>query len=415
MTNKEFYDYLATFNKSTGCYTKDEVYEIGKAYRDVVGKKCWDDLSLELGWSSGENLRTFIKNRLAKEGKLQSRLAPTVEIAEMIDSGAPTSEVENELDAKLQQLYKEQTKYRDIMNSYRRSMREDARLEALRSEMREAMKDLPLLPTIAPTISRVVNVKSEAVLLLSDLHIGVECSNFYNTYNSDVAAQRLNILLDNTIKYCKTHNVARLNIINLGDCIHGLIHTSARIEQEMDIISQVMTASELISKFLNAIQYAAPEVIYRSCTDNHSRTMANKHEALEEENLFRLIDWYLMERLKGSNIIFKQDNIDISLGKFTLLNGKKLMFAHGHLENLNQLVQSWVGATQEYIDYLCVGHFHCEKIKTFQNAKVIVNGSIVGTEQYALSKRLFSKPSQYLLLFEGNNFISMSIGLGGNE
>ena len=60
MTNKEFYDYLATFNKSTGCYTKDEVYEIGKAYRNVVGKKCWDDLSLELGWSSGENLRSFI-------------------------------------------------------------------------------------------------------------------------------------------------------------------------------------------------------------------------------------------------------------------------------------------------------------------------------------------------------------------
>ena len=91
------------------------------------------------------------------------------------------------------------------------------------------------------------------------------------------------------------------------------------------------------------------------------------------------------------------------------------MFAHGHLENLNQLVQSWAGATQEYIDYLCVGHFHCEKIKTFQNAKVIVNGSIVGTEQYALSKRLFSKPSQYLILFEGNNFISMSIGLEDNE
>ena len=52
-----------------------------------------------------------------------------------------------------------------------------------------------------------------------------------------------------------------------------------------------------------------------------------------------------------------------------------------------------------------------EKTKTFNGLKVIVNGSIVGTEQYALSKRLFSEPSQTLLIFNGNNLINVSINL----
>ena len=106
------------------------------------------------------------------------------------------------------------------------------------------------------------------------------------------------------------------------------------------------------------------------------------------------------------------DNLDDSLGVFELLNGKKFAFAHGHLENYNASFQNLVGATREFIDYIAMGHFHSEKMKTFQGAKVYVNGSIVGTEQYALSKRLFSKPCQTLLIFdEFGNELNISINL----
>ena len=97
---------------------------------------------------------------------------------------------------------------------------------------------------------------------------------------------------------------------------------------------------------------------------------------------------------------------------FELLNGKKFVFAHGHLENLNSCWQNIVGGTRQYIDYIAMGHYHCEKAKSFQGAKVYVNGSIVGTEQYALGKRLFSKPSQTLLIFdEFGNELNISINL----
>ena len=44
-------------------------------------------------------------------------------------------------------------------------------------------------------------------------------------------------------------------------------------------------------------------------------------------------------------------------------------------------------------------------------AKVIVNGSICGTEGYAFSKRLFGEPEQTLLLFDGENLITFNINL----
>ena len=41
----------------------------------------------------------------------------------------------------------------------------------------------------------------EAILMLSDLHIGVNCNNFYNTYNVSVATSRLEKVVADTIKY----------------------------------------------------------------------------------------------------------------------------------------------------------------------------------------------------------------------
>lgn len=411
MTVKEFYEYLSSYGKEPGTYTKDEVYEIGKKYREVEGKKCWEDLSRDLGWSNGENLRCFVKNRLSKEGKLVPRLTPA-QALEYAKANELEPKAEDEIDTKMRELYKQQQKYRDVMNSYRRSMRDEARIETMQDLMVEAINDLEKLPKVAtPSCIDFANRTSEAVLLFSDLHIGVDCDNFYNRYNDGVAILRVSKLAREVANYCKLFNVKRLNILNLGDCIHGIIHVNARIEQGMDVITQVMKASEIIAMFLNEVQAYAPEVIYRSCVDNHSRIVADHNQHLEKENFYRLIDWYLEERLKDSKIIFENDNLDIGLGKFDLLNGKKIMFAHGHQDNINSIFQNWVGATQEYIDYLCIGHYHCEKSKSFQNARVIVNGSIVGTEQYALSKRLFSKPSQTLLIFDNDNTVQVSVNL----
>lgn len=389
---QEFYDYIdANFTKP---YSDFDLLNIGLALKGLpLKQRSWNELANRLGLSkSGDAYRCWCNNH---KYDMEPKKADEVENREY------------------EEQYAALTKNRDILNAYRRNIRDEARLDVLKNTIKEAARSLPELNNKFKNSNYSVEQGDvEAVALLSDLHIGVDCSNFYNTYNDDVAADRLNTWAEDIIKYCELYSVRRLNILNLGDLIHGVIHVSARLEQQYDVIQQIMTASELVANALYKIVESVPcQVIYRSVTDNHSRAVANLHEHIEKENLGRLIDWYLEERLKFTSISFACDNVDPSLGVFNLVNGKTFAFAHGHLENVNNIVQNFTGAFKQFIDYIAIGHYHSEKMKSFQGSKVYINGSIVGTEQYALGKRLFSEPAQTLLIFDGKNIVNISLQL----
>lgn len=409
ITKNEFNEYLASKTKSL--LTNDDIYEICIKFKQLPKvEKNWSELAKMIGWKgSGESLRCLTKSKQRRDGTLPKN-------ERELNSRTIEDITNDELLEKKQLLMIQQQKTRDEWSAYRRVIREDSRLQSFKEEISSAIKELNKLPKPLKEYS-IKEQKSdvEAVMLLSDLHIGVDCKNFYNVYNSDIARKRLNKYVQDTKKYCKLNNVHRLTILGMGDFIHGAIHTSARIEQEMDITRQIIMASEMIAEALNELSEVAPEVIYRSCTDNHSRAIADKSQSIEEENFNKIIDWYLEERLKNTKVKFMFDNIDISVGKFELLNGKKMMFAHGHLDSAQQAFNHFIGATREFIDYIAIGHYHCESLKSIQNVKVFTNGSIVGTEQYALSKRLFSEPSQTLLIFDGDNVLNLSINLNINE
>lgn len=405
MTKKEFIEYIESFKKGPGEYTQEELYEIGVKHKTLYGKdKNWEELANVLGTTmSGENYRKFIVRKQAQDGTLPKN---TREL-----NGRTVEDItEDDIVEKTQELFKQQQRVRDERTAYRKMLRDDARIESLKDAIRDTVKQLKGLPTVtykAPTRG----LDAEAILMFSDLHLGASIDNYYNKFNYKIAEARVMKLVDDTIRYCRANNVKKLNFVNLGDLIHGLIHITLRIEEELDVVEQVMMASEIVSKALNRLQEAAPEVVYRSCTDNHARAMASKHEAIEKENLGKLVDWFLKERLSSTEIHFADDNLDVDLGRFTLNNGKVVMFAHGHNDSINQVFQNFVGATGAYVHYMLLGHYHSEKAKSFQNSKVFVNGSIVGTEQYATSKRLFSKPSQTLLVFDNENVINHSINL----
>lgn len=403
--NKDLKEYIDSF-KGKELDDRD-LLAIGKMHKNIpMSERNWKELTTYLQDNFGvlegktsEAYRDFVKSRQAEEGSL-----PVKDLSgNIIDN-------QEDINDKIETLYKERTKTRDTFNSYRKSLRDDARIEQLKDCIGSAVGELKELPKVKVITNKSGN--SEAVLLLSDLHIGVDCNNFYNQYNTEVAAKRLSKLAGETKEYCKKFNVVKLNILNLGDMIHGIIHTNARIEEKEDVISQVMVAGELLANALNELSGAAKIVTYRSCSDNHSRVTSDKHEAIEKENFGRLIDWFLKERLKNSNINFIDDNLDYGLGKFRLDNNKLLMFCHGHQDNYNSIIQNFTGASKEFVDYVCLGHYHSSKSKGFQGSKVFVNGSIVGTEEYALSKRLFSQPEQTLLIFDNNNVVNITLGLG---
>lgn len=412
MTLEEFNKYLDTFNKSTWEYSDEEILEICSVYKLFVPTrmKSWSDLLAKLGTNSSidawdKRVTRYLRAFPEYEQSLRNRFASTE---------ADKNKLEDIIRHQTETLYKQQTKTRDVLNEYRRNMREEARIEELKNAIQSAAKSVEIYVPKPPIFDNSAKLsKNEAILLLSDWHIGALVDNFYNKFNSKIANDELNALIEQVTDYCKKFDIHRLNVLNMGDLIHGGIHTNARIEQEFDVVTQVEVAAQLMYKVLVSLESVAPIVTYRSCSDNHSRLMPNKSEHIEKENFGRLIDWWIEAKLEQGNhtIQIIRDNLDFGLGSFNLFNGQKVAFAHGHEDSINQAFQNFIGATREFIDYALLAHYHNPKEKMFQDCRVIVNGSLVGTEQYALSKRLFTTPTQKMLIIDGDTFIDVSLNV----
>lgn len=422
MTVNEFWNLIDAIDidsREDGRYTDDEMYQIGSAFiemnnsqkREIGG---WDKLVEVLHpldkngdvMAKGDTFRQWIKNRRYSRDEM-------IHNDKMISGQNINSISFKEFQAKTeeikQSLYKQQVKTRDTLNAYRRVLREEARLEDFKDLMKTCVVDINKLPPVE--YEGEFDEEREAVLLLSDFHIGVEIDNFYNKYNVDIARRRVNKVVTDTIKYCQNNEVAILHVIGLGDFCQGLIHTSARLEQEMDVIQQIMLASEILADALNQLQAAAPVVKYYSVTDNHTRAVASLSESIESENYGKLITFYLKARLENTDIQFMDNMLDQEIGIIEFNNGKTGVFVHGHHDNINTMFQNMSAFVGRMIDYAFVGHYHCEKMKTYNNFKVFVNGALCGLDQYAFSKRLFGRPSQTLLIFDGTNIINHSLDL----
>lgn len=408
IAKEQFLKYIKTFNKNPGEYTKEEIFEICYLHRELKSGKSWKELIEILGLN--DEYPDSLRRKTLNEIKKKNPIVRPEEIERRFNTFIGDETNIKDLDQQFEELYKEKTKVRDIWNAYRRGLREDARTESWQDRIVEAVSEIE--PLINPNIKfeeDSFNEDVEAILLLSDWHIGENNHNFYNDFDSGIAISRVKKVVNDTIKYCKLNKVKKLNVLNLGDLVEGIINPNARIEEEMSVTKQLIFATELMAEALNQLQEAAPVVTYRDVTDNHSRAISDKHQSIEEENFNLLTTWFLKERLKNSKIHFMDDNLSVDLGKF-YASGKCVMFMHGHNDAKDKTLQSMIGATKEWVDIVCCGHWHNPAEHTYQDMKLFVNGSLCGTGSYALKRRLFCKPSQKLLILD-NNIIDIDIQL----
>ena len=247
--------------------------------------------------------------------------------------------------------------------------------------------------------------------MIGDWHYGALVDNFYNKYDTRIAVERVAKLKEEVLNYCRIMGVKKLNVLNLSDNFEGNIHVSCRVSSEIDIVTQIMQVSELIAEFLKDVSLEVETVNYRSVLDNHSRANKKYNEHIEKENFSRLIDFYLKNRLKDTRVNLIFDNIDENIGLFNLDNGKSVAFVHGHLDKKDKVLVDLSIATNKIIDYVCLGHYHDAKSYSTGSSKTFINGTLKGVDSYALNNRLFSKPSQTLLVFDNENIINFEVRL----
>lgn len=253
-------------------------------------------------------------------------------------------------------------------------------------------------------IPKVVDNKSKTkgILVISDWHYGVDIETYFNTYNSEVAKQRIDELLAETIKLVYKEDISELFLVNLGDMISGLIHLPLRINSRLDVISQTIQISEVLAEFITHLT-ACCKVNYTSVSDNHSRLDPNKKEALQVESFVRIIDWYLEERLKDNpNVEFLKNKLGEDICSFNVFDFK-VIGVHGDKDPQKKILTQLTNFTQEHYDLVLSAHKHHFYADECNETELYSNGSLMGTDDYANSLRLNNKPSQLFIVADKEN------------
>lgn len=301
----------------------------------------------------------------------------------------------------------------DQRREYNKVLTEEARQRHLDEELikcAEALNEMKPLGKLA-TIHSFVPQNNEAVLFLADWHYGLNSDNLWNQYNTRIADMRIAKLLQEVTEKIEFNRVSKLHVVILGDMIAGPIHTSIRVQSNETSVDQIMHVSERLAELISSLADCVNETEVYCTYGNHARVIANFSDSVHADNMERFIPFWLKQRLKHrDDIIMNED------GAYELLRiracGHEIAAVHGDLDagkNNSMLTMSMLYEKNfgQKMEYMVLGHWHKRYTDENLGIEQIGVGSLCGTDEYAKNKRLFSKASQTLLVFDNDGLDSI--------
>ena len=123
-------------------------------------------------------------------------------------------------------------------------------------------------------------------------------------------------------------------------------------------------------------------------------TQIRKNSVLGQ-NFEKLIPEFL--KLMTSNVpIITSQGLDFMKYEF---NDKVIMLSHGNNDKLTTCIQDFVQVYKQVPTEIHLGHTHSFKDINMSNIYITVNGSLKGSDEYALGLRYTTKPSQNLIVY----------------
>ncbi len=256
---------------------------------------------------------------------------------------------------------------------------------------------------------------NEGQLNLADWHIGMNCDNYWNTYNYAIAQARIKELTRKAIWDFELYNVNTVHVMNLGDIIHGLIHTSTRVEAEFNVQEQVTKAVNLLAGILHSLAEKFETVYFYNTYGNHSRFTSNKRDALDTENFELFIPTFLKGLLCNCpNVIFKANEIDEQWIVADIC-GHTIIGTHGDRDKIKKAPSNMTMMYKKPYK-IFIGHQHHVEGWTQHSVEIKMIGCLCGVETHAKDLRLTSQPSQSLCIYNKKGLIhSHDIELGGSK
>ena len=299
------------------------------------------------------------------------------------------------------EIYKERCRLQDIQREKRNDLRVEARFENLL----EVLKDnIGFMPTYEIKDFKPINKnqdKKYAVLQLSDWHCGALVDNQFNYYNVDTMVDRATKVRNNALEYCKLHNVTDLVIEINGDMVNGAIHVSSRVESEEGVIQQVITVTDVLAKLINSMKPYFNSIKIVTTLGNHGRLTPNKSDSITNENFEMLIPTMLRDKLSDVKII---DSKGLDFTKYEI-DGKIIMVSHGQNDSMTKVISDFSKMFKVVPNEVHLGHTHSYTDINDCDIKVTVNGSLIGSDDYAVTIRKVTTPSQNLIVYEKDRCI----------
>lgn len=310
--------------------------------------------------------------------------------SKFVDSDAQLQEIQ----VQKRELERKKIQFRDERNAWQKQNFIDARVEEKLNLLEE---ELTSQGRVNFDIHDNVNISSDndMLIILSDFHIGQCFHSIWGEYNSDIAKQRLNQLLNEVTAIQKLHKSEKCYVSLQGDMLSGNIHKTIQITNRENVIDQIKIASELISSFCYELTKVFRVVFLSSVVGNHTR-LDRKDEALHDERLDDIVAWGVELTLSHiDNFHVLKRKLDVGIADM-YIRGKTYIAVHGDMDGYNKSGVSNLCMHLGFVPYaITYGHLHVCAVDETNGVKMIRGGSLAGSgDDYTIEKRLSGKPSQ---------------------
>ena len=301
------------------------------------------------------------------------------------------------------EVYKEKIKYQDARREYRKELTSEARFENLIDVLKAEIVNLDELPLYHDGERVEKNKKpKDAILALSDWHIGAMVDTQWNCYSVDIAKERMEQLLNKVKRYILNYNITNLVVEINGDMVHGLINVSNRVQSEEDVVSQIIIVSDMLSYFINELKPYVRNLKVVTTLGNHGRLIPNKKESINKENMEMLIPEFLKLKLDKDINILTSNGLDFIKYK---IGDRVICLSHGQYDKVNEVIEDFSKMYKCVPNEIHLGHTHSYKDINDSNIYITVNGSLMGSDEYAVNLRKITKPSQNLIIYDEDRCI----------
>lgn len=347
---------------------------------------------------NSENYRNMIKTYQKSIGEL-----PT---AETYADKVVTSKLESykELVGEVKFEKHENQKYLRQINKGKRDIVDGVLfIEEVNASIKNVLSQVKWEEIMNHTFSPIYNHgKTRMIICFTDWHLGALVDVEGNQYNYEIAVERINSVLEQSVAIARENRVYRVDVVYMGDMLeHAYMRNSQAYHAEFPVSEQMTKGGRLLIEVLGKLSREF-FVTYRGFSGNHDRMNGDKGGNIDGDTGMVVVNDMVKLFIEMANI----DNLMyIDCQKFsaslTDVNGRNFKFVHGDLEKKADTGKIHDHSSRDGIiyDVIVYGHFHhfmCLEVGI--NKFEIRVGSTKGSDDYSEKLGLGSAPSQAIIL-----------------